>query len=331
MDQDQENSTNDAFTEMDISPDKTYGSCDLKCAYSFIYNDISSFQATNSGYRIKISTVDEPKVPPVTYNTFPYNVSDIYIYAPSLHVYNGTRADAELIVKHTPKLEGGNLYVCIPMISSSESSTATNLITQLINDMASRAPSSDAGPIDINIDGFNLQKVIPNKPFYSYTNSDSSDDMSGEYVLFGRVSAIPLTAETVSSVSKIIESPALPIKSQYLYVNTSGPNSSKGNEGIYISCQPTGSSDETVDIVNTTQPIDLKQMFNNPIVILLLQILGICCFFVFLIVCIYLLRKFIFGKVEMTMVQRKLEKQAVKAAQIFNATNSPYNTGVGLL
>ena len=331
MDQDQENSTDDAFTEMDITPDKTYGSCDLKCAYSFVYTEINSFNGTNSGYRIKMTSFEDPKVPPVTYNTLPYNVSDIYIYSPSFHLYNGTHADAELIVKHTPRSSGGNLYVCIPMISSSETSTATNMITQLINEMATRAPSSDAGTIEINIDGFNLQKIIPNKPFYSYTNGDSSDDMAGEYVLFGRISAIPLTAETVSSVSKIIESPALPIKRQDLYVNASGPNSSKGNDGIYISCQPTGSSDETVDIVNTTQPLDLKKMFNNPIVILLLQILGICCFFVFLILCIYLLRKFVLKRVEMTMVQRKIETQLVKATKELLATNSPYNTGVGML
>ena len=46
MDQDQENSTDDAFTEMDISPDKTYGSCDLKCAYSFVYTEINSFNGS---------------------------------------------------------------------------------------------------------------------------------------------------------------------------------------------------------------------------------------------------------------------------------------------
>ena len=91
---------------------------------------------------------------------------------------------------------------------------------------------------------FNLQNIIPNKPFYSYKESDSS-----EWIVFGILEAIPLSSSTLSTLSKIIKPFQLSVTGGALFINSSGPNSS-GNigDGIYISCKPTGSSEEEIPV-----------------------------------------------------------------------------------
>lgn len=266
---------------VNISSDNIYGSCTLKCAYSFTYNESNNLIAKNDeGVRIRF-TYDQPKVDPVTYNTYKYKVEQVCIYSPSLHLYNGTHTPGELIVKHTPTMGGNNLYICVPMIESSESSTASNLITQVIDGVSSNVPSPGDGETNMNIPGFSLQQIIPSKPFYSYTNT--SDEMAGDYILFGRLTAIPLNTTTITKLSNLINPYAIAFETDEVYFNKLGPNTSVENEGIYISCQPTGSSDETVDIVNSTSPIKFADIVNNPVVMILLQLIGICLIFICII------------------------------------------------
>ena len=115
---------------INISPKNISGKCDLKCAYNFTYPESNS-TAKNNNVMITL-TPDNSSEPPVTYNTEKYTVSNIYITCPSLHKFNDKKLDAEIFIQHVPVKGGQNLTVAIPIISSSESSTASNLITQII-------------------------------------------------------------------------------------------------------------------------------------------------------------------------------------------------------
>ena len=100
-------------SSMNISSQNISGKCNLKCEYSFNYST-SKFTATH-GQEMLILTPDKANIPPVTYNTKKYNLENISIYAPSLHSFNGTIANAEILITHTPINGGSALIVCIPI------------------------------------------------------------------------------------------------------------------------------------------------------------------------------------------------------------------------
>lgn len=234
-------------TTINIAPEKIYGKCDLKCAYDFKYTN-TNLTATNMGVLIKL-TCDNANVPPVTYNNLPYNVSTISIVAPSLHIFNGSQKPAEIIIQHTPKNGGDLLYVCIPITQSSDSSTATTLLSQVISSTAANAPAENE-TTNINISNFNLNDIVPKKPFYSYVGTGN---YSGDIIVFGNQFSIPLNDSTLKSLSSIIKPwPISMTTNGNLFLNRSGPNVSGAKDGgIYISCQPTGSSEETMDVTNS--------------------------------------------------------------------------------
>jgi len=260
---------------IDISPQNVSGKCDLKCAYNFKYSESNS-TARNNGVMIGLS-YDNSSVPPVLYNNQKYNVTNILITCPSLHTFNGSQASAEIVIEHSPVTGGGQLFVAIPFSSSSESSTASNLVTEIIQSVATNAPSQ-GNSTNLSLSDFTLQNVVPNKPFFSYTDSDKND-----WIVFGMLSAIPLSSNTLTTLGQIIKPFPLPMTGNSLFFNSSGPNSS-GNvgDGIYISCKPTGSSDEetAVEYSKNTPSYDLSNMMNSPIASLIIQIIVGCILFV---------------------------------------------------
>lgn len=256
--------------EINIAPQSVSGNCDLKCAYNFNYSPSNS-TITNHQYFLSMS-YDQQKESPVTYNGAKYNVSAVKLYKPSLHKYLGKKTDAELIIEHNPVNGGELLHVCVPIIKGSVSSS-NNIIANIVKSASSSAPAKDD---TTNISGVSLQSLVPNnKPFYSY---------GGDYIVFGLLTAIQLSETTLSTLGAIIE-PFDTIMNggeDGLFLNSKGPNSSKEGvtgDGIYIDCQPTGSSEETVDIVNETNFLD------DPNVLYTVKLIMSCLLFIaFLIV-----------------------------------------------
>jgi hypothetical protein len=260
---------------IDISPQNVSGKCDLKCAYNFKYSESNS-TAKNNGVMIGLS-YDNSSVPPVLYNNQKYNVTNILITCPSLHTFNGSQASAEIVIEHSPVTGGGQLFVAIPFSSSSESSTASNLVTEIIQSVATNAPSQ-GNSTNLSLSDFTLQNVVPNKPFFSYTDSDKND-----WIVFGMLSAIPLSSNTLTTLGQIIKPFPLQMTGNSVFFNSSGPNSSGSvGDGIYISCKPTGSSDEetAVEYSKNTPSYDLSNMMNSPIASLIIQIIVGCILFV---------------------------------------------------
>lgn len=264
---------------INISRDNVQGKCDLKCSYNFKYDE-SNTTAKNNGVMISL-TYDNSNVSPVTYNNQKYNVSKMVITSPSIHIFNGSNAAAEIFIEHNPVKGGPNLMVGIPIIASTDSSTASNLITELIESVATNAPSQ-GDSTNLNLTGFTLENIVPKKPFYSYTESETT-----EWIVFDILDAIPLNGTTLETLGKIIKAFPIPTTGGSLFFNSSGPNSMNNlGDGIYISCQPTGSSTEETEVEyskNTTS-FDLSKLLENPITKTIIQfIIGFI-----LIVCVFL-------------------------------------------
>ena len=230
--------TNNA--SINISRQNVTSICDLKCAYNFKYPE-TSLTANNEGSLI-IFSFDQTNTPPVVYNQQKYNVDTMMLVAPSIHIFNGTTTSAELIITHTPVLGGIPLSVCMPINESSNTNNATNLITELIQSVATNAPSQGE-TTTINISGFTLNTIVPVKPFYSYTGDDNTD-----YIVFDILDAIALNSTTLSSLTQIIKPYPIPTSGGNLFYNKNGPNLSNVGDGIYIQCKPTGSSKDEVPV-----------------------------------------------------------------------------------
>jgi carbonic anhydrase len=260
---------------IDISLKNVVGKCDLKCSYAFKYTE-SNTTAKNNGVVINL-TYDNRSIPPVTYNGEKYQVSNISIVSPSIHNFNGSLMPGEILIEHVPIKGGNKLQVCIPFSSSSESSTASNILTEIINKVAANAPRQ-GDSTNLNISNFNLQNIIPKKPFFLYSNN--TDD----YLVFGSIDAIPLSSSTITTLQKIIKQFSLPTPGNNLFYNSKGPISGLqiGKDGIYISCQPTGSSTEETAItydINSSS-VDFSNVINSPIFQTFILIIIGCILFI---------------------------------------------------
>jgi hypothetical protein len=260
---------------INISKKNISGKCDLKCAYNFKYSE-SNLTAKNNGVLIGLAP-DTEKVPPVTYNNQKYNVSGITIFSPSIHIFNGATAAAEIIIEHNPVKGGSQLIVCIPIISSSESSTASNLITDVLQSVSSNAPASGE-TTNLAINGFTLQDIVPKKPFYSYTSTSDNAD----FIVFDITNAIGLSSSTLTTLQQIIKPYPLPTPGGQLFFNSTGPNTTSIGDGIYISCQPTGSSDEETAVTydKNVTTYDFTDITNNPTAKIIFQIIIGCLLFI---------------------------------------------------
>ncbi len=262
-------------TSINISKDNVFGKCDLKCAYNFKYPE-TNVTAKNSGSLI-VFTFDNSSEPAVVYNQQKYAVESMMLVSPSIHIFNGSNAKAELIIVHKPVLGGNSLSICIPITQNSDSNTSSNLTTELIKSVANNAPVNGE-TTTINLSNFTLNSIVPVRPFYSYAGKSDNTD----YIVYDIIDAIGLNISTLTSLSKIIKPWPLPTPGGNLFYNKLGPNQSTVGDGIYISCNPTGSSEEEVDVEYKKNSLEADFSLNNPTVILIIQILLSCLIFIIL-------------------------------------------------
>lgn len=265
--------TSTNITLINISQQNIQGRCDLKCEYNFKYTTSNSI-ATNLNNYIQIS-YEQSGVPPVTYNNIKYNVDYILIIQPSIHNFNGTPAVAELIIYHTSLKGGGRLVVCIPFTVSGDNTTASNIISEIISLVASNAPNSGEN-VNLNSSEFTLQNIVPNKPFYNYTKIIDGTN----YIIFDIKNAIPISSTTLNSLTTILQ--PIPVSDSLImsksgkgkeniniFYNAKGPNSNNKEDDIYISCNPTGNSEneETVTFQTTqneTVNLNFSEITSSP-------------------------------------------------------------------
>ena len=262
-----------ATAPIDISLSKITGKCDYKCSFSFQYNN-SSCIATNRGGYLSLS-YDKSSSPPVLYNTSAYDVQEVRIYIPSLHSYNNTKTDGELIIVHTSNTGTNPLLVCIPIKGNNTASVSALCFKTIIDTVANSAPA-DGESTTVNIPKYNLNNLVPKKPFFSYSATEPYQPCSGmvEYIVYAPLhGGLDIMSNTLTTLRSIITSNPYDIKTgPSLFFNENGPNIGGADGGeIYIDCQPVGTSEETVEIVtNTTGTMSFKDWLNNPIIKILL-------------------------------------------------------------
>jgi hypothetical protein len=177
--------------------------------------------------------------------------------------------------------KGFTLNIYIPIKKSSESTSATTELTRLIKEVSRSAPAKNE---TFTLNDFNLQNIIPNKPFFSSSTISNNLDL----IFFRALDAIPLSQSTFDTLKKCIN----PLSSKVTYTNppplfynSTGPNTTKDmGEGIYISCNPTGESEETTEVTYAkNEPIfDIFNFQDNPTIMKILEIIMACLIFILL-------------------------------------------------
>jgi hypothetical protein len=264
---------------INITQKNIYGNCDLKCSYSFNYNPSNSV-ATNKGVYLSLS-YDKGTSSPVTYNNQKYHVSNINIYNNSLHMFDDNFVSSEIIIEHTPDLGGDLLYVCIPIIKSQNNSSASTTLGEIIKIIGSSAPVQGE-TTNLNISNFNLNDIIPKKPFYAYTGTNG---LQGQVIVFGLNNAIALSSTIIDSLTKIIKTYPLTVEGGNLFFNKIGPNNIHLDDDIYISCQPTGSSKEEIQVSYNKSGYsnnNFADIFSNSNAVDILKFIFLCIFFIVL-------------------------------------------------
>jgi len=262
--------------QINISQSNIEGRCDLKCSYNFTYKDDSS-TAYNYGTSIFIKPQQTGEAL-ITFNKKKYRVYGTLLTRPSIHLYNSKLADAEICIIHSPENGGKELRVFIPIKSSNQTTSGSDEITEVINDVATSAPAQND---NVNIGSFNLQKIVPNKPFINYSNQQH------DCIVFIMLDAIPISSFTLDTLKEIIQ-PTTDVATGTgsLFLNSSGPNTTKElGDGIYISCNPTGVSEETEEVTYEKEDssFNIEDIKNDPTFILIMQ--GLFASLVFILVC----------------------------------------------
>jgi hypothetical protein len=181
----------------------------------------------------------------VMFNSVSYNPSEVRLFKPSLHKFNGTYADAELVVVHNGT--NGGFIVCVPFSQSAGASASMgSTILEAVVSGAKRGES-----VSLNVQDFNLNHIIPKSGYYSYTGSllygECNPDIVYNYVVFPPHS-LKIPMKPMAQLGKLIHNADVPTVNGDCYWNEKGTmnNGFAGEGQIYIDCQPTDEDGEIV-------------------------------------------------------------------------------------
>jgi carbonic anhydrase len=271
---------------ININMTPTPPSCNLVCSYNYNYND-STCTITNKGTNLELSyelknSGTESQV--LLKGTDKYNTHNIEIYQPSIHTYNGIKADIELLIyHHGPKDPNNNnkpkiLVVSIPYVASSSKSPASKqggmILENIILEYAkNRTP--DKYMVQ-NVTSYNMNNFVPDSQYYYYvgTSLDAECTPGVNYIVFDMINnGQTIGKSAVDKLKNIIKNTSQ-VYSNNVYLSSGMPNptGATGDDKIYIDCQPTGQDGEELykqskDLMageaESTYGVDLLQKLMN--------------------------------------------------------------------
>lgn len=258
---------------INISTTANVLSCQVFCSYMHQYKD-SACTATYFPDHIKLS-YDATTSAAVTFNNEGYNVREINIYAPSIHMYNGSLADAEMLIIHDGA--GKKLIVSIPLVQSNNTTTSSKILDDIISKFSSTVDKTKTNDSQlINVQNYNMENFIPSSPYYFYIGGAPFSPCDGQYsfIVFDKTkSPVTIGSNTLTTLTELIPQPSgiIAVSRSDYYYNSMGPNVKPGGnkDQIYIECNPTG---EDGEILYQTPPmssvnlgaLSIDNLMHNP-------------------------------------------------------------------
>lgn len=224
----------------------TKQTCKEECSFNFDYNKNSSCMATNKGDYLEIKVDGHNNV---LFNNFKVRVKNFRMYQPSLHLFNGLKADAEMIIEH--KGAKHTLLVCIPITSSDNYGNSNRFFHQFIPVI----PSADDEPKHrISVNNWSLNSVVPDAPFYFYSGPLPYPPCDGtnSIIVFSKDHGITINPDDYDTLQNAITSVTLSDKKRLKAIakNTTMVMFNKTGS------QPPGAATKGHVIFEDCQPID---------------------------------------------------------------------------
>jgi carbonic anhydrase len=240
--------------------------CNLYCSYSFNYNDSTCIVKHYPTF-LEIAYETNVSKSHVTLNNDEYNASTIRIYSPSIHTYNGVKADAEMIIIHHG-FSRQKLIVSIPFVQTTNGSTGigSNIMNDIIQQLSGVINTTVSNDTQIlNVNNFNLNNFVPKTPYYFYVGKSFFSECDGTYyyIVFDKTSsAISMPYRIVQLLQQMITPANIPIQQNTFYLNDKGPNKNKGDlsDDIYIDCRPTGEDGKILYEENSATASNIANM-----------------------------------------------------------------------
>jgi hypothetical protein len=271
-------------TIMNIQLKKVTGKCDEKCLFKYNYNTSSTCIATNKKDMFTLS-YDKYSKSPVVFNNSEYNVVSISLYFHSVHYFNGSYSDGEIVILHKCDSNRKFFAVCLPL--SNQSGSPSNLLNNILNRIATlHIRSGYSSDLKLDVE-YNLNNIVKYEPFYYYYDKNNSD-----IICYGLPNAIYVSSDLTDTIKSLITNPSetsLFPSVSYLFYNKTGPVKYSGDE-IYIDCKPVNNSgteeimfDNTGEAVTTSGSSSIHTP-STPKNMTLIEIIGIFLFIVVLCV-----------------------------------------------
>jgi carbonic anhydrase len=252
--------------------------CQLKCLYWFKYGD-SSCTVVNNTNSLSV-TYDGAS--DVVYNNVKYTPTTMTIFKPSLHTFNGSPAEGEVIITHTSNQDG--LLVCIPISSKGAPSTGSGILEAIIND----APLASEGASSLNVPNFNANYLIPKSGYFTYTgtlpfSANCSSSTNYQIVVFPKLAAVSIDTTAMSALGKLTTFSYINTVPGTAFYNEKGTsaNGFSGDGQIYIDCQPVGESNDTVVTPSSTASTSSSSSNNEALIGAMVMILIVGFLFLF--------------------------------------------------
>ena len=235
--------------------------CDGKCQFTYS-NENTSVSIIRNGQFFLSFDLTGPSGRISRFNGVNYTPRELLVFSPSLHEYNGHKAEAETVVVCAAPGASRLLYVCSPLSKSGTSGSVDHLIA-IASDRIPHANSDDV-VIDEKID---LDGLYGQTLFFTYQGTGlgrrTNCDEGAHFVVYAPPRTKSILPGSLDILRKLIAPDChLPaVHNPSVVVNVNGPGGSNIGGDIYIKCEPTGDSLETKEVafsnINIFDPSNL--------------------------------------------------------------------------
>lgn len=240
----------DLISPINISKNNIVTNCNIKCSLVTNYNN-SSVNVHNKGNYVSFDYDSNTTTNyHIKFNSIKMNVNEVRVYFPSIHSYNNSKADAELLIIHSGN--GSNCIVSIPIVAGDPLTIGEKTLGTILENVVSAIPN-DNESTSLNISNFDISKLLQlNVPYYYYQGQLVFEPCTQNYnyIVFDKNDvSLHVSENIISQLALIFKqatgSVAYNKDLKNLSYNKNGATSVEleGTDDIYIECKP-------VDIIN---------------------------------------------------------------------------------
>jgi carbonic anhydrase len=137
--QNQNQNQNQTNSPVDINASAVEGTCQQKCQLLCRYKECPGVVRIEADH-LSISHEVLPEAP-VEFNGFQFQVSEVRVYIPSIHTFNGSPTAAEIIIVHYSAQGGTPMYICVPVIANDAASPSSSYLAAVGSVLSSLQPN----------------------------------------------------------------------------------------------------------------------------------------------------------------------------------------------